>query len=109
MNKYPHPSIEELSLTGVLSALSDPARLDIVRHLAIATSEATCQSVAPEIPKSTVSHHLKVLREAGVVRSVPRGRERLLTLRREDLDTRWPGLLAAILREAPAMVGGRTG
>jgi DNA-binding transcriptional ArsR family regulator len=55
------------------------------------------------MPKSTRSHHLKVLRECGVVRSEPRGRERLLSLRREDLESRFPGLLVAVLAEEPAL------
>ena len=87
----------------MLFALSDPARLDIVRQLAAPGEQPTCQSVALDMPKSTRSHHLKVLRECGVVRSVPRGRERLLSLRREDLESRFPGLLAAVLSEEPAL------
>ena len=51
------------------------------------------------MPKSTRSHHLKVLREAGVVHTVVRGRERVMTLRREDVESRWPGLLTAVLAD----------
>jgi DNA-binding transcriptional ArsR family regulator len=49
------------------------------------------------LPKSTRSHHLKILREAGVLRNVPQGRQRHLSLRRADLDARFPGLLALVL------------
>lgn len=102
MTEFAHAAVEELELVAVLSALSDPARLDIVRQLACSTSETTCQAVALDMPKSTRSHHLRVLREAGVVGSEPRGRERLLTLRRDDLESRWPGLLGAVVAAEPA-------
>ncbi|GII54058.1 transcriptional regulator [Planotetraspora thailandica] len=96
-----HPGAEDLVLTDVLFALSDPSRLAIVRSVADGPIEvAACQPVAGEIPKSTLSHHLKTLREAGVIRNVPRGRQRYVSLRREDLDERFPGLLDAVL--APA-------
>ncbi|MCW2694189.1 MAG: transcriptional regulator [Mycobacterium sp.] len=101
MAELEHPAADTLQLTAVLFALSDPARLAIVRQLAAPEQALTCQSVAPEMPKSTRSHHLKVLREAGVTRAVQAGRERLLTLRSGDLDARWPGLLAAVLTDAP--------
>ncbi len=94
----PHPSVEELSLTDVLFALSDPLRLGIVRQLAVGpVVELPCQEVGGDAPKSTRSHHLKTLREAGVIRNVPHGRERRVSLRRAELDARFPGLLDAIL------------
>jgi DNA-binding transcriptional ArsR family regulator len=101
MDELPHPPADEIALPAVLFALSDPVRLAIVRRLADdAAGPASCQAVGGEMPKSTRSHHLKVLREAGVTRTRPQGRERLLTLRRDDLDARWPGLLAAVLAES---------
>jgi DNA-binding transcriptional ArsR family regulator len=102
-----NPAVETLDLPSVLFALSDPARLAIVRQIserAISAQEATCQSVALDMPKSTRSHHLKVLREAGVIYSVARGRDRVMTLRFDDLESRWPGLLTAILAEQPVKV-----
>ncbi|MEV4757270.1 metalloregulator ArsR/SmtB family transcription factor [Micromonospora sp. NPDC049559] len=98
----PHPEVEELVLTDVLFALSDPPRLAIVRQLAEGPlTEVSCQAVGGEIPKSTRSHHLKTLREAGVIRNVPHGRQRYVSLRREDLEARFPGLLAAVLGPEP--------
>jgi DNA-binding transcriptional ArsR family regulator len=94
-----HPSVQELTLPAVLFALSDPARLDIVRQVAEPEGRASCQSVARDMPKSTRSHHLRVLREAGVVWMTPSGRERLLSLRQDDLEERWPGLLGAVLAD----------
>ncbi len=100
-----HPAVGDVEVTAVLFALSDPVRLDIVRQLVAGEHRVTCQSVVPEMPKSTRSHHLRVLREAGVVRMAPEGRERLLSLRRDELDGRWPGLLGAVLDGGPS--GGR--
>lgn len=80
----------------MLHALSDPARLEIVGHLA-AGSEWSCGKFDLGLSKPTLSHHFRVLREAGVVRTRPEGRKRLLSLRRDDLDVRFPGLLDAVL------------
>jgi len=93
-----HPETSELVLTEVLFALSDPSRLAIVRQLAAGPQlAAACSAVGGDLPKSTRSHHLKTLREAGVIHNLPQGRERILTLRRDDLEARFPGLLAAVL------------
>ncbi len=94
-----HPAVESLDVTSVLFALSDPARLAIVRQVSAPSSVVTCQDVGTRMPKSTRSHHLKVLRECGIVHMTWRGREKLLTLRRDELESRWPGLLAAVLDE----------
>ncbi len=99
-----HPAVEDLDLPTLLFALSDPARLAIVRQIAGSDVEATCQSVGLDMPKSTRSHHLKVLRESGVVHTVVRGRERVMTLRLNDVESRWPGLLTAVLAEEPISV-----
>ncbi len=95
-----HPTREEFSLPAILYALGDPARLRIVEQLAAASEAISCGelSVVKEVPKSTGSHHFKVLREAGLIRMVPHGRRVLVSLRREDLDARFPGLLAVILQ-----------
>lgn len=93
-----HPQEQELQLTQVLFALSDPGRLDIVRQLRDGPVEmAHCNLMDPEVAKSTKSHLFKVLREAGVIRNIPKGRGRLLSLRRGALDRRFPGLLEAVL------------
>ena len=93
-----HPAEDEIDLTKVLFALSEPARLELVRQLKDAPLEAArCHLQDPSLPKSTKSHQMKVLREAGVIRNEPKGRGRLLSLRRAELDRRFPGLLNAIL------------
>lgn len=91
------PGTAQLELHDVLHALSDPVRLDIVRRLD-ATFEQACGALPAAVSKSTLSHHLRVLREAGVTRTTPRGTQRFVSLRREDLDARFPGLLDAVLR-----------
>jgi DNA-binding transcriptional ArsR family regulator len=97
--ELPHPALDDVELTAVLFALSDPARLELVRMIAREGPQpvANCQAVDPDAPKSTFSHHLKTLREAGVVRNEPAGRQRMISLRRDELDERFPGLLASVL------------
>ncbi|WDZ95939.1 helix-turn-helix domain-containing protein [Herbaspirillum sp. WKF16] len=104
MRPYKHPAAEELVLERVLYALSDSIRLDIVRHLAHVAC-ATCGELDGGRPKSTVSHHFKVLRESGLVLTENTGTSHMNTLRRADIESRFPGLLAAILSQgqpAPA-------
>ena len=91
-----HPSRTELELPGVLHALSDPARLEIVRRLARG-DEPSCGTFELGLSKATLSHHFRVLREAGLVRTRPDGRKRLLSLREDDLNACFPGLLDAVL------------
>jgi DNA-binding transcriptional ArsR family regulator len=95
-----HPAREELSLPNILYALGDPLRLRIVGQLAEVDQAISCGDlhVVREVPKSTGSHQFKVLREAGLIRMVPQGRRVLVSLRREDLETRFPGLLETIMR-----------
>lgn len=91
-----HPAAPDISLPGVLYALGDPTRLKIVRCLA-QTEAACCASLTCDLPKSTLTRHFRVLRENGVISQQVRGRQFLNTLRRDDLETRFPGLLAAVL------------
>ncbi len=96
-----HPACEHLSLTDVLYALSDPVRLRVVQQLALQTSLRPCGELGIPIPKPTLSHHLKVLRQAGIVSVRVEGTTRLYALRCDDLDTRFPGLLDSVLRSLP--------
>ena len=98
----PHPARAELELSAVLHALSDAHRLRIVAGLAAGIDPRTCGSFTLPVTKSTCTHHFKVLREAGVIRQRQEGTARLNTLRREDLDARFPGLLDSILASAAA-------
>lgn len=95
-----HPAPEDLELTDVLHALADPLRLDIVRTLSRSDHELSCSAVALPVTKSTSTHHFRVLREAGIVQQRYEGTARMNSLRREDLDAVFPGLLDAVLRAA---------
>ena len=92
-----HPSRDELELAAVLHALSDQQRLAIVGRLAEREEACACGSFGLDVTKSTLTHHFRVLREAGVIRQESHGTAKLNTLRREDLDARFPGLLDAVL------------
>jgi DNA-binding transcriptional ArsR family regulator len=94
-----HPSREEMELATVLHALSDPIRLRIVVGLAV-QDDRTCKSFELPVTKSTCTHHFRVLREAGVIRQRLEGTTKLNSLRREDLEARFPGLLDSVQRAA---------
>jgi DNA-binding transcriptional ArsR family regulator len=91
------PELRDVPLTAILAALADENRLSVVRELADG-SERACGTFVPEWSKATRSHHLKVLREAGLTRTRVVGTTRLVTLRRADMATAYPGLLEAVLR-----------
>ncbi|HVA36195.1 MAG TPA: metalloregulator ArsR/SmtB family transcription factor [Candidatus Dormibacteraeota bacterium] len=91
------PPNEAITLTGIFHALSDPVRLEMLHEIAGA-GETPCGTLKPEMPRSTISHHLKVLREAGLTRGRTDGTLRFVSLRRKDLERRFPGLLKTILK-----------
>jgi DNA-binding transcriptional ArsR family regulator len=95
-----HPRSSDMSLAGVLYALGDPLRLKIVARLAVA-GEMNCAELECAIARSTMSHHFKILREAGIVRTRKEGTQHLNSLRREELEQRFPGLLEAVLAAHP--------
>lgn len=97
-----HPATEDLELPTVLHALSDPQRLQIVRELSADPEPRACGGFDVHVSKSTCTHHFRVLREAGVIEQRQLGTSRLNSLRRDDLDARFPGLLDAVLAVAPA-------
>jgi DNA-binding transcriptional ArsR family regulator len=91
-------TITEPAIEEVLAALSDPVRLQIVRTLAEEDEGLACGTFGLPVTKSTASHHFRVLREAGIIEQEMRGRTRHNTLRRDDIERRYPGLLALVLR-----------
>jgi len=93
---FVHPHADDLTLDGVLHALADPVRRSILARL-IAEGGMSCCRACHGLPPSTTSHHHRVLREAGLIRSERRGTEVINHARRDDADRRFPGLLAAIL------------
>ncbi len=101
MRDFTHPSPESLDLATVLGALGDATRLAIVRKLA-ATESLSCGDVCAHTPRSTLTHHLRILRESGIIHTTKQGQTHLNTLRRDDLNQRFPGLLATILAQNAA-------
>lgn len=96
----PQPARAEIRIDAVLSALGDPVRLQIVRALAAAPDGLACGSVPLPVATSTRSHHLRTLREAGVISTREVGTRRISVLRRTDLDALYPGLLDGVLAAA---------
>lgn len=94
-----HPAPEEMALVRVMAALSDPIRIGLVRLLADGRERGWGELRAP-VAKSTLSHHLRVLRDAGITRTRQEGTRCYVTLRRTDVEKRFPGLLAAVLKAA---------
>lgn len=96
-----HPSMDDVRLEAILHALSDPARAAIFANIAGAGGAQTCAAFASMgdrvIPKSSLSRHFKVLREAGLIRSERQGVEMRNTSRCGEIDEHFPGLLAALL------------
>ncbi len=96
-----HPPAAHIELVAVLHALGDPVRLAFVRVLLTTDAGINCVDTMTRaglaMPKSTCSHHFQILRRAGVVRSQRRGVELINFLRRDDLQTRFPGVMASIL------------
>lgn len=92
-----HPPTGALGLVDVLHALADPTRLTIVETLH-AEGERACGTFPVSVAPSTLTHHFRVLREAGVIRQREAGARRWTALRRADLDDRFPGLLDSVLR-----------
>jgi len=96
-----HPSIDDVTLEGILHALADPVRAAIYADLAARDRAATCSAfvnvVDREIPKSTLSQHFRALREAGLIRSVRDGVEMRSHTRCKEIEQRFPGLISSIM------------
>jgi DNA-binding transcriptional ArsR family regulator len=87
-----HPPAETLDLLDVLHALADPTRMTIVATL-LSAPERACGTFPVEVAASTLSHHFRVLREAGVIRQRDDGNRRWTSLRAADLEERFPRLV----------------
>lgn len=99
MRVIPHPELDQLPLAEVLHALSDPVRLEIVRLLG-EREELSCGRLEVSVSKSTLTHHLRVLRDAGLTYTRSEGVQRLVSLRRDEVDARFPGLIDLVLTHA---------
>jgi len=101
MRPLRHPDTDAITLQGVLYALADPVRMDIVRRLydqGTLNCSQSCGEVA--LPRATLSRHFDLLRDAGLVRTERDGVQYLNVLRLDDIEMRFPGLLPSLLRAA---------
>jgi DNA-binding transcriptional ArsR family regulator len=94
-----HPDIDTVVLDDVLRALADPTRRTIVRTL-IADGDRPCGTFGLSVAASTLSHHFRTLRKAGILRQYDDGRQRMNTLRLGELDEKFPGLVRTVLDSA---------
>jgi DNA-binding transcriptional ArsR family regulator len=98
--RIPHPPTEALDLALIMRTVGDPLRLELVRLLAADDREWACSELQARlgVPASTGSYHLRLLREAGVTRTRAAGTQRRISLRRSDLEARFPGLVDVLTR-----------
>ena len=95
----PQPGVESINLTSVLSALADPVRRAMIGAIWSGDEATDCRTIAERVDVSpaTLSHHWRVIREAGLTTTYVKGRNRIIEVRRADLEERFPGLLTAVL------------
>jgi DNA-binding transcriptional ArsR family regulator len=97
-----HPHIDDVTVAGILHALSDPVRLGIVNKLLKSPAGMNCTQTTLKLkltmPKSTCSQHYRILREAGLIVSERKGVDLSSRVRASELETRFPGLLGSILK-----------
>ena len=111
-----HPSVDDITVEGILHALSDPVRVDIFSRIASAGCPQTCSALVEAggkpVPKSTLSQHFKALRDEGLIRSERKGVEMHSLARCEEVNRRFPGLLPAIMQAHKSQLqraGGKRG
>jgi DNA-binding transcriptional ArsR family regulator len=108
-----HPSIEDVTVETVFHALSDPVRVAIFEQIAGSDCKQTCSNFLVvrdrSVPKSTLSQHFKVLREAGLIRSERHGVEMHSTSRCGEIEKRFPGLIPSIIRALRVQSGEKPG
>ena len=106
-----HPALEDVTVEGILHALSDPVRVALWARIAGSACAQSCSNFADvtqrDIPKSTLSQHFKILREAGLVRGERQGVEMLNSSRCAEIEQRFPGLLGAIVNAHKVQMAGR--
>ena len=104
-----HPSLNDITVEGILHVLADPVRVAIFGQIASSDCSRTCSTFLTisekTIPKSTLSQHFKALREAGLIRSERRGVEMHNTSRCGEIDQRFPGLIKAIVTSYMTQAG----
>ena len=101
MRAVSHPPADQLDLSLILDALSDPIRREIVLRLT-RCGEAGCSSFSDYAPKTNLSYHFTKLREAGIIRVRQESTQRFISLRLDELESRFPGVLTSIIKAAGA-------
>ena len=104
-----HPALEDITVEGILYSLSDPVRASIFFDIARQQCTQNCSSFltvsSKAIPKSTLSQHMRILRENGLIRGERHGVEMRITSRCQELNQRFPGLIPAIVSAHDAQSG----
>jgi DNA-binding transcriptional ArsR family regulator len=102
MTQFVHPSKEDITLEGLLGALSDPVRLCIFKSMMKEKGCMSCSEASSQQPiaKSTLSHHFRIMRESGLIRTTKQGVEHRNVIRKDDIKERFPGLLEIIVKLA---------
>jgi DNA-binding transcriptional ArsR family regulator len=103
MKVYEHPDLEAIGLPVVMQALSDPCRISIVRELLGQGRPMACNEVPLEVSKATRSHHFEVLRNAGLIRTEVEGTKCMTSLRKGEVEERFPGLLSLVFASDPTV------
>lgn len=104
MSEKIHPPFLEVEMSDILYALGDPVRLEIARRIYRAKEPLTCQQAVegiPDLPVSSRAHCFQMLRSGGLVLSEKVGRECYNSIRAQEIETKFPGLLRAVFKEAP--------
>ncbi|MFI9613389.1 ArsR/SmtB family transcription factor [Streptomyces sp. NPDC052023] len=97
-----HPDASEVALQQVLEALGDPVRRMLVSQLARSDGDMSCGTFEAPVSASTLTHHFNVLREAGVIRQYYVGTTKMNTLRADEMEGRFPGLLSSVVAASVA-------
>ena len=98
METHSHPKLKSIALDQALKALGDPVLLSIVKQLLKdASQEKACGTFEYSVTKATFSHHLKILQDAGIIRRRQEGTKKMTSLRSEEIEKRFPGLLSMII------------
>lgn len=106
-----HPAIEDVPLASILHALADPARVTLFYEIVYQEGPKNCTKLVSvlekPIPRSTLSQHMRILREAGLIRGERHGHEMRNTSRYEEVDKLYPGLLLAVISAHAAEIEAR--
>jgi predicted transcriptional regulator len=99
MKQFIHPKKEDITLSGILNALGDPVRMNIFKGMMNNNGCMSCSEASPctSIPKSTLSHHFRILRESGLIHTTKQGVEHRNIIRVADIKERFPGLLETLM------------